>query len=117
VTDDPIFLRINDLLHEQNKTQVQLINYLGMSRGTFTNWKKGMNRSYRFHLREIASFFHVTEAFIKEGTETAKGSVDENYCMLQSLLTEDESNLLFIYRKLEPDTKMLLSGIAQKLVI
>lgn len=51
--------RIIVLLKEQNKTQKELTDYLGLDKSTFSQWKKGTNTSYTKYYKEIADFFNV----------------------------------------------------------
>lgn len=51
--------RIIVLLKEQNKTQKELTDYLGLDKSTFSQWKKGTNTSYTKYYAEIADFFNV----------------------------------------------------------
>lgn len=48
------------LLKEQKKTQVDLCNYLGVPKQTFTDWNAGRSNSYLKYVQEIADFLGVT---------------------------------------------------------
>lgn len=50
---------IISLLKTYNRKQIDLTNYLGLSKNIFTDWKSGKNTSYMKHLPEIADFFGV----------------------------------------------------------
>lgn len=52
--------KISTLLKENNKTQKDLMDYLGLEKSTFTAWKSGKNMSYKKYLSEIAAFFNVS---------------------------------------------------------
>ena len=56
--------KIIELLNTQNKKQVELTNYLGISKNAFTNWKSGNNTSYMKHLPKIAEFFDVSVDYL-----------------------------------------------------
>ncbi len=52
--------RIIQLLKANNKRQIELTDYLGISKNAFTNWKIGDNSSYMKYLPQIAEFFDVS---------------------------------------------------------
>ena len=47
------------LLKVYNKKQMDLTDYLGITKNVFTSWKSGKNTSYMKYLPEIADFFGV----------------------------------------------------------
>lgn len=55
-----ILVKISDLLQEQNKTQKELCDFLGINGNVYTAWKSGKNKSYTKHLSKIALFFDVS---------------------------------------------------------
>ena len=57
------------LLKERNQKQIELTDYLGISKNAFTNWKIGDNSSYMKHLPKIAEFFGVSVDYLL-GKET-----------------------------------------------
>ena len=48
------------MLKENNKKQIELTNYLGLSKNVFTEWKAGRNEAYLKYLPKIAEFFNVS---------------------------------------------------------
>lgn len=56
--------KIISLLQEQNKTQKELTDYLGLDKSTFTAWKNGKSRSYKKFTAEIAEFFGVSADYL-----------------------------------------------------
>lgn len=48
------------LLKNQSKKQIDLTNYLGISKNVFTDWKAGRNNSYQKYLPQIAEFFNIS---------------------------------------------------------
>lgn len=55
-----IFTRnLNNLLHEHNKTQLELANYIGVSNTSVNNWTKGYNTPRMDKIDLICSFFHI----------------------------------------------------------
>ena len=56
--------KIIELLDAKNKKQIELTNFLGISKNAFTNWKSGNNTSYIKHLPKIAEFFGVSVDYL-----------------------------------------------------
>ena len=52
------------LLKEQNKKQIELTSYLGLSKNVFTEWKSNRANSYMKYLPQIAEFFGVTVDYL-----------------------------------------------------
>lgn len=48
------------LLKQRGKKQIELTNYLGLSKNVFTEWKSGRNNAYMKHLPKIAEFLDVS---------------------------------------------------------
>lgn len=48
------------ILKEKNLKQKDLTDYLGLSKNAFTNWKAGLNESWKKYLPQIAEFLGVT---------------------------------------------------------
>lgn len=68
--------KISELLKEQNKKQIELTNYLGISKNVFTSWKSGKNTSYTKHIGEIAEFFDVSADYLLGKTDIRKSPSD-----------------------------------------
>lgn len=52
------------LLKEQNKKQIELTSYLGLSKNVFTEWKSNRANSYMKYLPQIAEFFGVSVDYL-----------------------------------------------------
>ena len=61
--------KIIELLKARNQKQIELTNFLGISKNAFTNWRSGNNVSYMRHLPKIAEFFGVSVDYLL-GKET-----------------------------------------------
>ena len=61
--------RILELLKQQNKTQKDLTDYLGVSKNLFTEWKAGRNHSYWKYLKEIADYLDCSIDFLVGRTD------------------------------------------------
>lgn len=79
-----ILTNILILLKKQNKKQIELSNYLDLSKNVFTEWKSGRNTSYMKHLPKIAEFFDVSVDFLL-GKETTANENDFTYALYNEL--------------------------------
>ncbi len=52
------------LLKEQEKTQKDLMDYLGLGKTAFTGWKSGANTSYLKYISKIAEFLEVSTDYL-----------------------------------------------------
>ena len=59
-----VLTNILALLKSQNRKQVELTNYLGLSKNVFTEWKAGRNDAYMKYLPKIAEFLGVTVDYL-----------------------------------------------------
>lgn len=109
-----IIQNIIKLLKEQNKTQKNLTDYLGITQNAFTDWKSGRIKSYNKHLPKIAEFFDVTVDYLL-GKENENKSDDKPNIIINNSFSEHEINLINAYRaqqRLQPAVDRLL-GIEQ----
>lgn len=87
-----ILNNILSLLKEQNKKQIDLTNYLGLTKNVFTEWKSGRATSYMKHLPKIAEFFGVSvDCLLGKTTPTVENSF--TYALYNELahdLSEDQ---------------------------
>ncbi len=83
--------KVSELLKQQNKKQIDLTNYLGVSKNVFTDWKSGRNKSYRKYIPQIAEFFNVSADYIL-GTEQQNPS-----------LTDEQRELIEAYKAASPE--------------
>ncbi|MBQ7129389.1 MAG: helix-turn-helix transcriptional regulator [Clostridia bacterium] len=64
--------KIKQLLKEQNKSQKDLTDYLGLKKSTFTSWNAGLNTSYNKHIGRIAEFLDVSTDYLLGNTDERK---------------------------------------------
>jgi transcriptional regulator with XRE-family HTH domain len=102
-----VFERINLLLEDQGKTQMELITVLGMNRSTYSNWKLGKSKSYLKRIEEIADFFGVTPDYLLRGIEGEPESKTK-------VAAEDE--MLRIFRKLSKRKQDCVMQVARILL-
>ncbi len=108
MNNDPVFVRINTLLVDQGKMQKDLISYLGMARGTYSQWKSARCLSYRTHLAEIAKYFDVPVSFLIEGVnENAPVDGTKKQLFTYDLSEEERTYVECIKKMSETDFKIV----------
>lgn len=94
---DTTLMRILDLLNEQGKSQKDLTSFLKISANSFTNWKSGLNTSYKKYIYAIAEYFNVSVDYLlgnsdERKKETANNdSLDNELIRLLADLTPSEA--------------------------
>lgn len=83
------------LLKINKYNQKNLTEYLGLSEGTISDWKKGKTTSYVKHIDKIAEFFNVPVSYF--------------YDDIPDSLSDDEQSLLDDYRSLTEGGKKYVS--------
>ena len=64
--------RIMELLERNGRNQKELMDYLGIKKSAFTDWKAGKSRSYLKYASEIADYFGVTTDYLLRGETNIK---------------------------------------------
>ena len=67
--------RICDLLEQQNKSQKDLADHLGIGKNRITDWKAGRIHSYTKYLPQIAEFLGVSVDHLLGNTSPAEASL------------------------------------------
>ena len=83
-----------DLMKEKRITDLEMQEYLGLPRGAFSNWKRGMGRSYYEHISKIADRLEVTIDYLIRGEEIKTDS-----------LSHQETDLISDFRKVTSEGK------------
>ena len=91
---DDIFFRISEEMKRQNKKQAELIRFLDLPVGTYTNWKLRKSRNYCEHLQAISQFLKVDAGWLLTGN-VKEGEAKDN----------TEIDLLNDFRKLNLEKK------------
>lgn len=89
---EEILIRISKEMERQGKKQAELVKYLDLPLGTYTNWKLGKSRNFYEHLGEIARFLNVSAEYLVTGSVAEK--------MIEN---SREKELLARYRKLNEE--------------
>lgn len=72
------------LLKEQDKKQIDLTNFLGLSKNIFSEWKSERSTSYMKHLPKIADFFGVSVDYLL-GKEISTENNNFTYALYNEL--------------------------------
>ena len=107
IVDDPVLIRILDLLRKNNKTEKDMVLYLGISNGSFTPWKYEGSKTYLQHIPQMAEYLGVTPNYLLYG-------VDEE--INKDTLTVRELDLIRCYRKMKDEQKLCLLKTAELFV-
>lgn len=96
---DDVFYKIDHLMKKSGKKEKDLINYLGLTPGTYSQWRLGGHGcSYHRHINEICTFFHVTPTELYWG----KGEIKTESNGKTYYITDEERSLLELFRKMGP---------------
>lgn len=101
---EEILVRISAELARQGKQQAELVSYLDLPKGAYSNWKAGKSRNFCEHLGAIAQFFGVSVEFLVTGKEAEK-----------NLTNPREEELLLLYRELNPEKQDAIRHMAKLL--
>lgn len=92
---------INDLMHQMNKTQLELAEFMGVSQATVSNWCKGIKMPRMDKIDRICAFLNCRRSDLMEehshDDQTKKPYyLDEATAELaQSLLEDENYRILF----------------------
>ena len=99
--------RIMELLERNGRNQKELMDYLGIKKSAFTDWKAGKSRSYLKYASEIADYFGVTTDYLLRGetnikekpTDLVVSGKDKELLDLIEKLTEEQRQMLILQVK------------------
>ena len=94
LTDNPVVLRILDLLKKQKKTDKELTAFLGVSHSTITKWKYDGSNVYLKYIDPICEYLDTTPNYLFFGI------TDED-----EMLTSGEKEMIRMYRRLDEARK------------
>ena len=88
--------RISNELEKQHITQAELVAYLGLPLGTYTNWKLGRSRNFCEYIEAIADYLRVDIGWLVTG-EASTGAVNQQ-----------EYELLETFRRLKAEKQEVI---------
>lgn len=101
---EEILVRISEELSRQKRTQSDLIAFLDLPKGAFSNWKAGKSRNFCEHLGAISKFLNVSAEYLVTGKDAEK-----------NIENPREIELLDWYRKLSPEKQDAIRQMAKLL--
>ena len=69
---EEILSRISAELTRQNRMQAELVAYLDLPKGVYSNWKAGNSRNFCEHLGAISKFLNVSAEYLVTGKYAEK---------------------------------------------
>ena len=101
---DEVFQRMDGLMKQSGKPEKDLIEYLGLRIGTFSQWRRGKGYSYMLYIKEICDFFHVTPNYLFLGEDASMNNGEDFY-------TKDEKEVIECYRTAGAKEKKYIKAI------
>ena len=77
--ENKIISRITDLILTQGKQQKELMNYLGLSKSLYNNWKNGNSNTYMLYIDEIAYFLNVSPSYLIRGDSSENTDFENKF--------------------------------------
>ena len=111
MNNDPVFIRIDELRKQQKVTQTELINQLGMARGTYFHWKSGNSLSYYAHISDISKILSVPSGYLIDGAISISQEAHSSVPLL------DDKELVQLFHKLDSDNQKAFITILRSLCL
>ena len=90
-----VFERIEQLMKSSGRKKQDLNRFLGVSRSTYDNWRRGRSKSFEKYTDKIAIFLNVTPGYILYGKDIPQTSFEK----------AQEDELLRLFRKVNQKVK------------
>lgn len=103
-----VFDNIQRLLAQKKISRKALCEKLGVSKNVYQNWVSGHNQSYMKRLDEVSTFLQVpiTDLYIDTSVyDNLMKSFEERRLKEEPSFTENERNLINLYRMLKENDK------------
>lgn len=104
-----IFDRIDNIMKRKRKKNIDLINYLGLTRTTYDNWRRGKSESYMDHIDKISDFLNVNPNYLLTGNEKYEEQI-------HTINNSKEEKLLKLFRSISDKEADVLLNIASAFV-
>ena len=69
VVNDKIIERMLEIMQEKRISQQELVEYLGLANGIFTNWKYKGSKSYMNYIDKISECLGVSKTYLINGED------------------------------------------------
>lgn len=103
-----VLTRIIELLERSGHSQKELMDYLGIKKSAFTDWKAGKSQSYVKYASKIADYFGVTTDYILRG---GNGNEEKPTSESADGLSEYDARVLDWFHSLPPEKRQAILEI------
>ena len=69
IVNDKIIERMLEIMQEKRISQQELVEYLGLANGIFTNWKDKGSKSYMNYIDKISECLGVSKTYLINGED------------------------------------------------
>lgn len=107
---DIIMERIISELKLQDKKQIDVTNFLGLSQNAFGSWKAGRNKAYLKYLYQIAEFLDVSVEYLKGETDE-KNTASKEQKPDGNMFSEADREFFKYYADMTETDKQWLLGL------
>ncbi len=107
-------IRIKELREERNFTQQQIAQAIGGTQSNIAKWEKGIVQPTADAIIKLSIFFNVSADYLLGRTDELGGALISNAPRLD--LTDDEKELLKLYRAMSHPQKIRLVAYGEGLV-
>ncbi len=101
--------KIKELREMQGLSMLKLAKIIGTSDAAICNWENEINEPKATYIVNLANYFGITTDELLGRENEITGNVE----VTGEILTEDEKQLLFVYRKLTHQNKNQTLGFAK----
>lgn len=87
-----VFTKIDEMMKAKGKKHQDLLAYLGLTKSTYDNWRKGTSKSYMKYIDRICEYLNIEREYLI-------GDI-KNLIIPSDIGNNDrESELLYLFRK------------------
>lgn len=109
---DIMLQRTLDLIGNRHGAGQELVQALGLSKNTVTEWKSGRSKSYTKYAAQIATYYGVSLDWLSGASEEKEIKEAPN----QYLLTQGEADLIELFRQIPEDKQDFLLAMIKSAV-
>ena len=94
-----VMSRITEILISKNKSQRELVEYLGLTSAVYSCWKKGRSSSYLQHIDEISEFLDVSPTYLLYGDRDNLRDYEKEMLSIMRRIDVDQRNKLLLFAR------------------
>ena len=73
------------------------MNYIGIAKSSYGDWKTGKTKSYRQHIDEIARFLKVSPSYLLRGDNTEITEFEKEFLTTLRQLSKEQQEKLLVF--------------------